>query len=140
MGTLGHGGDQPRCTGDPLLAPAAHPGEAERHARAGHGASEVKSPRQFWRETTASWALSQQITIPDSVPARPPQPGGLRVAFLIYGGNPLCGGQGVYTRPLTRVLVALGHSVELFAGQPWPELDEGVGFPPVPSLDLYRDP
>jgi glycosyltransferase involved in cell wall biosynthesis len=36
--------------------------------------------------------------------------------------------------------VALGHSVEVFAGPPWPELDDGVGFTAVPSLDLYRDP
>jgi len=36
--------------------------------------------------------------------------------------------------------VALGHSVEVFAGQPWPELDEGVGLTPVPGLDLYRNP
>jgi glycosyltransferase involved in cell wall biosynthesis len=36
--------------------------------------------------------------------------------------------------------VALGHSVEVFAGPPWPELDEGVGFTPVRGLDLYRDP
>jgi len=36
--------------------------------------------------------------------------------------------------------VALGHSVEVFSGPPWPELDEGVGFTPVPGLDLYRDP
>jgi glycosyltransferase involved in cell wall biosynthesis len=36
--------------------------------------------------------------------------------------------------------VALGHSVEVFSGQPWPELDEGVGFTPVPGLDLYRNP
>jgi glycosyltransferase involved in cell wall biosynthesis len=36
--------------------------------------------------------------------------------------------------------VTLGHSVEVFAGQPWPEVDEGVGFTPVPSLDLYREP
>ena len=35
---------------------------------------------------------------------------------------------------------ALGHSVEVFAGQPWPVLDDGVGFTPVPGLDLYRDP
>jgi glycosyltransferase involved in cell wall biosynthesis len=74
------------------------------------------------------------------VPARPPAPGGLRIAFLIYRGNPRCGGQGVYTRHLTRELVAQGHSVEVFAGQPWPELDEGVGFTPVPGLDLYREP
>jgi len=100
----------------------------------------MKSPRQIWRECRASWALSRQITVPAAIPARPPRPGGLRIAFLIYRGNPLCGGQGVYTRHLTRELVALGHSVEVFAGQPWPELDEGVGFTPVPSLDLYRDP
>jgi glycosyltransferase involved in cell wall biosynthesis len=62
------------------------------------------------------------------------------VAFLVYRGNPRCGGQGVYTRHLSRELVALGHSVEVFSGPPWPELDEGVGFTPVPGLDLYRDP
>jgi glycosyltransferase involved in cell wall biosynthesis len=64
----------------------------------------------------------------------------LRIAFLIYRGNPRCGGQGVYTRHLCRELVNLGHSVEVFSGPPWPELDEGVGFTPVPGLDLYRDP
>ena len=62
------------------------------------------------------------------------------MAFLIYRGNPRCGGQGVYTRHLTRELVRLGHSVEVFSGPPWPELDEGVGFTPVRGLDLYRDP
>ena len=64
----------------------------------------------------------------------------MRIAFLIYRGNPRCGGQGVYTRHLTRELVALGHSVEVFAGPPWPDLDEGVGFTPVRGLDLYRQP
>lgn len=63
---------------------------------------------------------------------------GLRIAFLCYRGNPYSGGQGVYTRYLTRELVALGHDVTVFAGQPWPVLDEGVRFEPVPSLDLYR--
>ncbi|MBF6555145.1 MAG: glycosyltransferase family 4 protein [Acidimicrobiales bacterium] len=77
---------------------------------------------------------------PERIAPRPPAAGGLRIAFLVYRGNPRCGGQGVYTRHLTRELVALGHSVEVFAGQPWPEVDEGVGFTPVPSLDLYRDP
>jgi glycosyltransferase involved in cell wall biosynthesis len=64
----------------------------------------------------------------------------MRIAFLTYRGNPRCGGQGVYTRHLTRELRALGHSVEVLSGPPWPELDEGVGFTPVPGLDLYRDP
>ena len=62
----------------------------------------------------------------------------LRVALLVYRGNPHSGGQGVYTRYLARELVNLGHDVTVFAGQPWPVLDEGVGWVPVPSLDLYR--
>jgi glycosyltransferase involved in cell wall biosynthesis len=46
----------------------------------------------------------------------------------------------VYTRYLSRELVNLGHRVTVFAGQPWPVLDDGVGYVPVPSLDLYREP
>jgi len=100
----------------------------------------IKTPRQKWREMEASWDRSTHIEVPPPVAPNPPEPGGLRVAFLIYRGNPQCGGQGVYTRHLTRELVALGHSVEVLAGQPWPEVDEGVGFTPVPGLDLYREP
>jgi glycosyltransferase involved in cell wall biosynthesis len=64
----------------------------------------------------------------------------LRIALLVYRGNPHSGGQGVYTRYLARELVELGHEVTVFAGQPWPVLDPGVGFVAVPSLDLYRQP
>jgi glycosyltransferase involved in cell wall biosynthesis len=69
-----------------------------------------------------------------------PGEGPLRVAFLAYRGNPHSGGQGVYTRHLTRELVAVGHRVTVFGGPPYPDLDEGVDFVPVPSLDLYRQP
>ena len=64
----------------------------------------------------------------------------LRIALLTYRGNPYCGGQGVYTRQLARALAALGHEVEVFSGQPYPVVDDGVGFTEVPSLDLYRQP
>src|SRR5579884_4020923 len=64
----------------------------------------------------------------------------LRIAYLAYRGNPHSGGQGVYTRYLTKELVALGHTVEVFGGQPYPVLEDGVGFTAVPSLDLYRQP
>jgi glycosyltransferase involved in cell wall biosynthesis len=64
----------------------------------------------------------------------------LRIALLVYRGNPHSGGQGVYTRYLARELVELGHEVTVFAGQPWPVLDPGVGFVGVASLDLYREP
>ena len=62
----------------------------------------------------------------------------IRIALLVYRGNPHSGGQGVYTRELAKELVALGHRVTVFAGQPWPQLTDGVGFVPVPSLDLYH--
>jgi len=64
----------------------------------------------------------------------------MRVALLSYRSKPHCGGQGVYIRHLSRELVTLGHEVEVFSGQPYPELDEGVTLTKVPSLDLYREP
>ena len=66
---------------------------------------------------------------------RPP----LRVALLSYRSKPHCGGQGIYLRHLSRELAALGHHVEVFSGQPYPELEPGPVLRPVPSLDLYRD-
>jgi len=99
-----------------------------------------RSLRQTITDTKASWARSKSIVTPQHIVARPPEPGKYRIAFLVYRGNPTCGGQGVYTRHLTRELVALGHSVEVFSGPPWPELDEGVGFTAVRGLDLYRNP
>ncbi len=68
----------------------------------------------------------------------------LRVALLSYRSKPHCGGQGVYVRHLSRELAALGHHVEVFSGQPYPDLDEAVGsegpiLRKLPSLDLYRD-
>ena len=64
----------------------------------------------------------------------------MRVALLSYRSKPHCGGQGVYVRHLSRELVRLGHEVEVFSGQPYPELDDGVRMTEVPSLDLYREP
>ena len=64
----------------------------------------------------------------------------MRVALLSYRSKPHCGGQGVYVRHLSRELTALGHEVEVFSGQPYPELDPGIRLTEVPSLDLYREP
>ena len=38
-----------------------------------------------------------------------------------YRGKPHVGGQGVYTRHLTKALVDLGHHVEVLGGQPYPD-------------------
>ncbi|GAA1479306.1 glycosyltransferase family 4 protein [Nocardioides aestuarii] len=64
----------------------------------------------------------------------------MRIALLSYRSKPHCGGQGVYVRHLSRELVALGHTVEVFSGPPYPVLDPGVALTEVPSLDLYREP
>jgi glycosyltransferase involved in cell wall biosynthesis len=67
--------------------------------------------------------------------------GALRIALLVYRGNPHCGGQGVYTRELARQLARLGHDVEVFSGQPYPDIDvqrDEVRLTRVPGLDLYR--
>jgi glycosyltransferase involved in cell wall biosynthesis len=62
----------------------------------------------------------------------------LRIALLSYRGNPHSGGQGVYVYYLGKALAGLGHRVEIFAGQPYPEPAAGVRLTPLPSLDLYR--
>src|ERR1700720_3895978 len=65
----------------------------------------------------------------------------MRIALLSYRSKTHCGGQGVYVRHLSQGLVELGHDVEVFSGQPYPELlDPRVRFTKVPSLDLYREP
>ena len=74
---------------------------------------------------------------PETAPADGDSP--LRIAYLSYRGKPHCGGQGVYTRHLTKALSDLGHSVEVFSGQPYPVLDERVPLTALPSLDLYND-
>ena len=73
------------------------------------------------------------------MPPPPKPPESLRVAYLTYRGKPHVGGQGIYTRHLTKALVELGHSVEVFSGQPYPILDGRVPLHELPSLDLFND-
>ena len=68
----------------------------------------------------------------------PDAPSSLRVALLVYRGKPHCGGQGVYTRHLSKALVDLGHHVEVFSGPPYPVLDPRVPLHELPSLDLWE--
>lgn len=63
----------------------------------------------------------------------------LRIALLAYRGKPHCGGQGIYVRHLSKALVDLGHSVEVFGGPPYPELDPRVKLTKLPSLEIYND-
>jgi glycosyltransferase involved in cell wall biosynthesis len=73
----------------------------------------------------------------DGTAADPDRP--LRVALLSYRSKPHCGGQGIYIRHVSRELAALGHDVEVFSGQPYPDLEPGPRLRTLPSLDLYAD-
>ena len=63
----------------------------------------------------------------------------LHIAFLTYRGKKTVGGQGVYTRQLTKAITDLGHSVEVFSGPEWPETDPRVRLHALPSLDFYNE-
>jgi len=69
----------------------------------------------------------------------PHQPESLRIAYLSYRGKPHVGGQGVYTRHLTKALVDLGHTVEVLGGPPYPILDDRVPLTKLPSLETFND-
>jgi glycosyltransferase involved in cell wall biosynthesis len=65
----------------------------------------------------------------------------VRIALLSYRSKEHCGGQGVYVRQLSRGLAELGHEVEVFSGQPYPEdLDPRVTLTKLPSLDVFSRP
>jgi glycosyltransferase involved in cell wall biosynthesis len=63
----------------------------------------------------------------------------LRIAYLTYRGKPHVGGQGIYTRHLAKALVDLGHTIEVYGGQPYPVLDPRVPLHELPSLDIFND-
>ncbi len=63
----------------------------------------------------------------------------LRLAYLSYRSKPTVGGQGIYTRHLTKAMVDLGHTVEVFSGQPYPVLDPRITLTKLPSLDIFND-
>jgi glycosyltransferase involved in cell wall biosynthesis len=77
------------------------------------------------------------LSVPDRHDQSDDKP--LRIALLSYRSKPHCGGQGIYLRHVSRELAALGHHVEVFSGQPYPELEPGPLLRTLPSLDLYRD-
>jgi glycosyltransferase involved in cell wall biosynthesis len=59
--------------------------------------------------------------------------------MLAYRGKPHVGGQGVYVREMSKALVELGHTVEVFGGPPYPDLDENVPLHEFPSLEIFND-
>ena len=99
------------------------------------GSIRDEGPRRLTtREEGARRRVGSDLVTPPAAPER------LRIAWLVYRGNPHCGGQGVYTRYVAREVAALGHHIEVLSGQPWPQMDDPEQLVEVPGLDLYRSP
>ena len=63
----------------------------------------------------------------------------LRICLLGYRAAPWVGGQGIYLRQLSRALVAAGHEVDIVAGEPYPEISDGVRLVKMPGMNLYEN-
>ncbi|MCH7599486.1 MAG: glycosyltransferase family 4 protein [Myxococcales bacterium] len=50
----------------------------------------------------------------------------MRIALLTYRGNMFCGGQGIYAAYLAKEWKRAGHDVHVFAGPPYPELEDDI--------------
>ncbi len=50
----------------------------------------------------------------------------MRIALFTYRGNMFCGGQGIYAAYLAKEWTKAGHEVHVFAGPPYPELEDGI--------------
>lgn len=83
---------------------------------------------------SSSTSLAQSLKV-QAIKVQP-----LKIALLGYRSDPHVGGQGIYLRYLSRALTALGHTVHVYSGQPYPELDENIELYKVPSLDLFNSP
>lgn len=83
---------------------------------------------------TTSLELSppNSLKTTEETPFRP-----LKIALLGYRSHPHVGGQGIYLTYLSRALHAMGHTVHVYSGPPYPELDDDIPLIKVPSLDLY---
>ena len=61
----------------------------------------------------------------------------MRIALLTYRGNMFCGGQGIYAAYLAREWKRAGHDVHVFAGPPYPELEDGIPLHHVPNDNVF---
>src|SRR5688572_15510497 len=103
----------------------------------------VDEDRAAWRGSVRSGGPRRRLAPASARCSDRPIPGPddpLRICFLVYRGNPHCGGQGVYTRHLTRELARLGHDVEVLAGPPYPVVDEPVRLTRLRGIDFYGGP
>ncbi|ELY80187.1 glycosyltransferase family 4 protein [Natrinema gari] len=102
--------------------------------------------RRLLRGSTIASSASAGSTAAGATAESEPSPGGGRLAdgpldvcLLSYRSNPYSGGQGVYVKYLSRALTALGHSVDVISGKPYPDLDDDVGLVKLPGENIVDE-
>jgi glycosyltransferase involved in cell wall biosynthesis len=80
------------------------------------------------------------MNLATSISPVPDRSSPLKIALLGYRSHPHVGGQGIYLRFMSRALVDMGHTVDVYSGPPYPQLDSRVKLIKIPSLDLYAHP
>ena len=81
------------------LRPGRDPGEADRPWSPTGDTRCLRTPWQRWSEIRAVVGAQHPHRGAPGPAAAPPQPGGLRIAYLVYRGNPRCGGPGCLHPP-----------------------------------------
>ncbi len=62
----------------------------------------------------------------------------MKALFLLYRGNPFCGGQGIYLYNLTRELSRLGVEIDVIVGPPYPDpMEEWANIYRIENLHLW---
>lgn len=64
----------------------------------------------------------------------------MRIALFTYRGNMFCGGQGIYAAHLAREWHRAGHDVHVFAGPPYPEIDEEIPLHKIRNDNVFGLP
>ena len=92
-----------------------------------------------WPTSRVRAPIDRPVTSPVALHGHARTDDPLRIAYLTYRGKPHVGGQGVYTRHLTKALVDLGHHVEVLRRPALPDARRAGAAHELPSLDIFND-
>ena len=62
----------------------------------------------------------------------------LKIALLSYRSDPFSGGQGIYIKNLSEALLARGHEITIFSGNPLPEVNKAVRLEKIDTPGFFE--
>ncbi len=62
----------------------------------------------------------------------------LKIALLSYRSDPFSGGQGIYIKNLSDALLARGHEITIFSGNPLPEVNKAVRLEKIDTPGFFE--